>query len=59
MEFCCKTNGFKGNYKLGGIKSVSILEANKTLKDVIGDGKTTFLEGVMKLNMQFQHFKNQ
>ena len=30
---------------LGGIKSVSILEANKTLKDVIGDGKTTFLEG--------------
>ena len=30
---------------LGGIKSVSILEANKVLKDVIGDGKTIFLEG--------------
>ena len=30
---------------LGGIKSVSMLEANKTLKDVIGDGKTIFLEG--------------
>jgi UDP-glucose 4-epimerase len=30
---------------LGGIKSVSILDANETLKDVIGDGKTIFLEG--------------
>jgi UDP-glucose 4-epimerase len=43
---------------LGGIKSVSILEANEVLKDVIGDGKTIFLEGRHELSMQFQHLKN-
>ena len=39
-----KEKASKQIINLGGIKSVSILEANKILKEVIGDGSTVFFE---------------
>jgi len=42
---------------LGGIKSVSIIKANNVLKDIIGDGKTIFLEGRHEVEHAIPTFK--